>query len=187
MNCRIKFANILLLSILVHGSLGCKKAQPPAVANPENEIDVPPPSFTVQDSISKPMTKGLRKGFLSAEFKTHLELRDLPPNLYSKLFEILDGQKMANPNERFNATDVVIHAEIPHRRLILAGSSRDLAFVYYEHGGIGHHEHLLIFRRGSDDAFSLQANLYPNGRPDPMIGSIKTLLNNAQFSEAREA
>lgn len=50
----------------------------------------------------------------------------------------------------FNPGDVV-RGSIPQRRVILGGTSSSLAFIWYEHGGRGLHEHLLVFdRRGAE-------------------------------------
>jgi hypothetical protein len=44
---------------------------------------------------------------------------------------------MADPGERFQATDVVIDSTLPWRRLIFAGVTPDRALIHYELVGIG--------------------------------------------------
>jgi hypothetical protein len=50
---------------------------------------------------------------------------------------------LARRDGYFNATDVVISG-LPMRRLISAGRAGDRWFVWYEHGGLGMHAHLVF-------------------------------------------
>jgi hypothetical protein len=56
--------------------------------------------------------------------------------------------RMAEPNEKFNATDV-LDEDLPSRRFITGGFSKDYAFVFYEHGGYGYYQPLVIMKRYS--------------------------------------
>jgi hypothetical protein len=53
---------------------------------------------------------------------------------------------MADPGERFEATDVITDPNLPRRRLIFAGVSQDRAFVHYEEGGIAQSYIVELFR-----------------------------------------
>ena len=44
---------------------------------------------------------------------------------------------MANPGQRFEATDVIRDESLPRKRLIFAGISGNKCFVHYEQGGLG--------------------------------------------------
>ena len=50
----------------------------------------------------------------------------------------------ANPGEDWTATDMIFDGNLPSRRLIFAGASPTLWFIYYEHGGRGRHDDLLV-------------------------------------------
>lgn len=63
---------------------------------------------------------------------------------------LFDTPGIANPGEKWTATDVIIDPQRPRRRLLFAGASPSLWFMYYEHGGIGRHEHLAVI--GKDAA-----------------------------------
>ena len=56
-------------------------------------------------------------------------------------------RRLANPKERYEATDQISDASLPSRRLILAGLAPNCSFVAYEHGGRGYHLHFIVFRR----------------------------------------
>ena len=64
--------------------------------------------------------------------------RDLLSTLTKKFTGVA---RLANPRERFEATDVHSDAMLPTRRLILAGIGSDHSFIAYEHGGRGYHLH----------------------------------------------
>jgi hypothetical protein len=45
---------------------------------------------------------------------------------------------MANPDQKFEATDVIQDASVPRKRLIFAGVADNKCFVHYEQGGRAH-------------------------------------------------
>ena len=58
---------------------------------------------------------------------------------------------MANPGEKWQATDVIMEKGLPWRRLIFAGVSDDYCLLHYERGGIAHSFHIMLFRRDGDE------------------------------------
>lgn len=95
---------------------------------------------------------------LTAEF-TALDQLPQPVKtlLYYKLRRPVPG--MAARGEPFNATDVVSPGNnLPARRLIAAGMRGERGFLWYEHGGVAHHEHLVLFDAQGSDAH-LMANI----------------------------
>jgi hypothetical protein len=69
-----------------------------------------------------------------------LGVREALPTLFRSNF--LD---IAEPGAAFRATDVVVDAKLPTRRLVLAACSIDHCLVYYERGGIAHTWHVALF------------------------------------------
>lgn len=59
------------------------------------------------------------------------------------------------PQWRPSPTDVVRYEKPPRRRLIFAGYSRTRWFIYYEHGGRGRHEHVMLFSSVAGEPVSL--------------------------------
>jgi hypothetical protein len=51
---------------------------------------------------------------------------------------------MAFAGEPYNATDV-IESELPFRRVISELVTSDIAYIWYEHGGRGYHQHLVRY------------------------------------------
>ena len=84
--------------------------------------------------------------FLDGNFSLITNVRNLPsPVLVS--FTEQGGSRfvIANPGEKFRATDVVYDATLPSKRLILAGVSGEKVFIHYEQGGIGLSHVLALF------------------------------------------
>jgi len=50
----------------------------------------------------------------------------------------------ADPDAEFQATDVIDQRNLPWRRLIFAGRSPSISFVYYEKGGIALSRHVFV-------------------------------------------
>lgn len=64
-----------------------------------------------------------------------------------------DTPGIADPGGKWCATDVIREHKLPRRRLLFAGSSPTLWFIYYEHGGVGRHEHLLLIGKDATGAY----------------------------------
>jgi len=75
---------------------------------------------------------------LRDDFEIVTDVSALPSSVL-KLFQEKGGARflLANPGAKFIAGDVIWDASVPHRRLVLAGVSRDRCFVHYEQGGRG--------------------------------------------------
>jgi hypothetical protein len=86
-------------------------------------------------------------------FSQTTDLGALSPGVRLALTRFLGDGTIANRGDPFEASDVTrrASANVPRRRLIRAGTSGDLTFVEYEHGGLGLHQHLVLFQtRGSE-------------------------------------
>ena len=115
------FAALLYLrtkSEITHGSSTNKTAvaSGPHAANEFSEPD---------------MNVGERRTFLEGKFVLVRKVTDLPIGI-----RIL--YRMADPGERFEATDVIMDSTLPRRRLIFGGVAQNHAFIHYEQGGIAH-------------------------------------------------
>jgi len=75
---------------------------------------------------------------LKDDFRIITDVSVLPTGVL-KAFQEKGGSRslLANPGAKFNPTDVIGDASVPHRRLILAGTSTNRCFVHYEQGGRG--------------------------------------------------
>jgi hypothetical protein len=62
---------------------------------------------------------------------------------------------VANPGEKYQATEVMTRHKLPIRRLVIAGNCSGYWFVHSEHGGIGHGYALVFFQTDSKGEMEL--------------------------------
>jgi hypothetical protein len=60
--------------------------------------------------------------------------------------------KLAEPGEKWNATDAIIDPTLPGKRLIWAAVGGEYYIVHYERGGIAHTYHILVAKLAKNDA-----------------------------------
>jgi hypothetical protein len=75
---------------------------------------------------------------------------DLPPAIV-KLCRGDEG-KMAEPGQKWNATDAISDPSLPGKRLIWAAVGGDYYVVHYERGGIAHTFHVLAAKLPKGEA-----------------------------------
>jgi len=76
---------------------------------------------------------------------------DLP----SAVLALCDGSgdgKLAEPGQKWNATDAIIDPTLPGKRLIWAAVGSGYYVVHYERGGIAHTYHILVAKVIKDGA-----------------------------------
>jgi hypothetical protein len=90
--------------------------------------------------------------FLEGDFEVIRRVEDLPQPVLIAFTE-QGGSRLliANPGTNFQATDVVVNASVPSKRLIFAGVSDNKCFVHYEQGGIARSYVLAFFTLTSAD------------------------------------
>ena len=93
-----------------------------------------------------------RKALLDASrFHEIRSTSDLP----SAILVLCDGGgdgKLADPGQKWNATDAITDPTLPGKRLIWAAVAGQYYVVHYERGGIAHTFHILVARLAKDDA-----------------------------------
>jgi len=69
-------------------------------------------------------------------------INDLPPAIVA----LCTGEngKIADPGQKWNATDAIVDPTLPAKRLIWARVGGDYYVVHYERGGIAHTFHILV-------------------------------------------
>jgi hypothetical protein len=84
---------------------------------------------------------------LNRDFNIVTDVRALPGPVLQKYTEPGGSRLlMANPGQKFEATDFIRDASMPRERLIFAGIAGDKCFVHYERGGRAHSYHVDFFR-----------------------------------------
>jgi hypothetical protein len=76
---------------------------------------------------------------------------DLPSAILALCYGGGDG-KLANPGEKWNATDAITDPTLPGKRPIWAAFGGEYYVVHYERGGIAHTFHVLVARLAKNDA-----------------------------------
>lgn len=100
------------------------------------------------DSLSMPEYQ-----LLGIHFEEIRDIHAVPKSIIKVLKTLAHSKEknfMAKVNGTFNSTDIV-DSRYPNRRLIFAGKSDKLYFIYYECGGIGYHLSLVMFEISSDN------------------------------------
>lgn len=90
-----------------------------------------------------------------ARFHEVHSTRDLPPAIVA--LRTGDNNKMADPGQKWNATDAIIDPSLPGKRLIWAAVGGEYYVVHYERGGIAHTFHILVAKLTKDGAKSKPA------------------------------
>ena len=91
------------------------------------------------------MNEVTRRTFLAGDFVIVRKVAELPIGRRSLY-------PMADPGERFEATDVILDRTLPRRRLVFGGFAQNHAFIHYEQGGIAQTYVTEFFRLESGDA-----------------------------------
>jgi hypothetical protein len=74
---------------------------------------------------------------------------DLPPAVLALCDGGSDG-KLAEPGQKWNATDVIMDPSLLGKRLIWAAVGGEYYLVHYERGGIAHTFHILVAKLAKD-------------------------------------
>ena len=92
------------------------------------------------------LSGSLRVHVQAERFQLVTSIRGLPLGVRDELQTMFGGRlDIAEPGARFQATDVMLTPNLPHRRLVAAGCSVDHCLVYYEMGGIAHTWQVALF------------------------------------------
>lgn len=86
--------------------------------------------------------------FLQDEFVIYTTVDSIPEPIFNAIpnnsFEGVIA--MADPGEDYNKSDAVDNPDMPFSRLIFAGHSDQIWFIYSEEGGIARHKRLVLYK-----------------------------------------
>ena len=93
-----------------------------------------------------PLSAAVREHLRADTLAPVMHVVDLPKLVQDALKANFSNPKldMADPGQEFQATDVIMNANLPTRRLISAGCSSDHCLIHYEQGGIAHFYRVLL-------------------------------------------
>jgi len=98
---------------------------------------------------------------LAGELRAHVQderfqivssIRGLPLGVRAGLQTLFGSLTLdiAEPRAEFQVSDVIVNANLPSRRLVVAGCSYERCLVYYERGGIAHTWRVALFHWAAD-------------------------------------
>lgn len=93
------------------------------------------------------LPSALRDHLQNERLELVTSIRGLPLGVRDALQTLFGSSTLAiaEPGAEFQVTDVVVNPNLPIRRLVAAGCSRDHCLVYYERGGIAHTWQVALF------------------------------------------
>ena len=78
-------------------------------------------------------------------FKVSYDKKDIPSFIKRQLNCLTHGFSIANPNQEYQATDV-LYRRLPSRQLIFLATSKDMVVMTYLMGGIAESTHVLFIK-----------------------------------------
>ena len=89
-----------------------------------------------------------KQSLLTENFQVLTHVKALPASVKKAFAHAAQSRtfQMADPGQEYRATDYVLKAGLPFRRLIFAGVTHDLCLLHYERGGRGESWDLVLFR-----------------------------------------
>lgn len=93
-----------------------------------------------------PIPKEEAEAFLRGDFRIIRDMRALPQPIVQAYTET-GGTRLtiANPGERYEATDAVHDNSLPPARLLMSGINAERCFILFERGGVAHSYVLALF------------------------------------------
>ena len=89
---------------------------------------------------------------------------------------------MAEPNGRWEATDVIRDPQLPRRRLSSIALGGELCLLFYEHGGIARNDNIAVFRIARDHAEPIWHAYVARKVRDP--NALAKALQEAKYDES---
>jgi hypothetical protein len=85
------------------------------------------------------------------------------PRFIKKNLKCWENRKfrIANPGKLYNDTDYIVR-NLPRRRMNYLGLNKSYIVLSYDHGGRGHHQHILIFKvsnKNIKEVYNLNSNI----------------------------
>lgn len=105
---------------------------------------------TANPSESGPSAEDRRKLQDASQFHEVYSTEDLPPPIVALCTNGVG--KLAEPGQKWNATDAITDPTLPGKRLIWAAVGGEYYVVHYERGGIAHTFHILVAKLTKNDA-----------------------------------
>ncbi len=116
---------------------------------------------------------------LKGDYQAVKSFYDLPKDVRIAILPEPPADRMAEPNEPFNSTDLIMK-DYPSRRFIVGGFSKDYAFVFYEHGGRGYNQPFVILKRESGKANIILSKYFFGENGTMSLDQLKSYLKSGK-------
>lgn len=159
------------------------KRPPTSEVRPAQPTAAPSEGLQKKDSTAAHKLSAAEKAhILDGDFTIEYKVDRLPDSLKSAFARLAKQPefKMANPDEKFEATDYISDPELPTRRLIFAGVSKNRYFIHYEHGGRGYHHDVVVFDVNPDGKVSFLGS--GSGRAKD-LAQLRALVSSKSFGD----
>jgi hypothetical protein len=134
---------------------------------------------TISGPVAAP-SESVREMFLSTDFATIKRIDTLPPAVVPALNEALAGRKLSDPVYLDPSTQM--WKPNPGDRLVFAGGSPSLWFVYYEVTEPKPGQHVVILTPGSDGKVTITEHLILRERAWS-TPQLKNAIRRGEFTE----
>ncbi|WP_035657355.1 hypothetical protein [Flavobacterium seoulense] len=92
----------------------------------------------------------VKKSIEKNDFRISFDKAEIPKQLFEIFYKWKnDPFLIANPNEKFNATDE-INNSLPNRQLTSIFQNKEYLILNYKHGGFGFHHHIIWCKIDND-------------------------------------
>ena len=148
------------------------------VSRERPQTPIPPPQTF------SPVTNEVARRLVSEPVQIVRSLHGIDPKVLALFHTKVARSEISDVGGRFNATDVVTDGTGPMRRLLFAGNGPGLWFIFYEHGGIGCHQNLVVFIQQDQGRWQIAAAAQggvPSG--EESLAGLQKALRRGAFSE----
>ncbi len=132
-----------------------------------------------------PLTPALISALAQPDnFRVHGSVADIPNSVRSAFAKAADESDflMADPNSRWEATDVIRAPQLPRRRLASVAISGELCLLFYEHGGTGKNDNVAAFHISENHAEPIWHAYVPHEVVNP--AGLTKALQEKRYREA---
>jgi hypothetical protein len=123
----------------------------------------------------------------ASDFRVYRTVAKVPDSVRSAFANAAHQESflMADPNGRWEPTDVIRDPNLPRRRLASVAIRAELCVLFYEHGGIGRNDNVAAFRMSGDHANPIWHAYVAHHVGDPVALAKAVKLNRVAIGKRR--
>ena len=132
----------------------------------------------------KRLSAAEKEHILDGQFNEVTKTDDMPAAVKQAFAKLTSESSfaLANPGQKYQATDFVVDRSLPRRRLVFAGVRSAEWFIHYEEGGIGHSYCVLVFKVDSQNPMQfVWGGVGSSGAKT--LDQLRKMVGSGQFSD----